>query len=102
MEGQVYSANSYVFQRGRKERDYLRQAGGPDRQADKRRTFILRADGSVYSSQYGPVERATLFPGDTVVVPPQLEHHSIMRNLIDISTIISGFGLGAAAINVLK
>jgi protein involved in polysaccharide export with SLBB domain len=102
VEGQVYSANSYVFQPGRKERDYLRQAGGPDREADKRRIFILRADGSVYSSQYGPVERATLFPGDTVVVPPQLEHRSIMRNLLDISTIISGFGLGAAAINVLK
>lgn len=102
VEGQVYSANSYIFERGRRERDYLRQAGGPDRQADKRRVFILRADGSVYSSQYGPVERATMFPGDTIVVPPQLDRHAFLRDLVDISTVISGFGLGAAAINVLK
>ncbi len=102
VEGQVYSANAYVFQYGRREKDYLRQAGGPDRQADKRRIFILRADGSVYSSQYGPVERATMFPGDTIVVPPQLDHRAILRNLLDISSIVGQFGLGAAAINVLK
>ena len=102
VEGQVYSANSYVFERGRRERDYLRQAGGPDRQADKRRTFILRADGSVYSSQYGDVARATMFPGDTIVVPPQLDRRAIMRNLLDISSVVGQFGLGAAAINVLK
>ena len=102
VEGQVYSANSFVFERGLRERDYLRQAGGPDRQADKRRTFILRADGSVYSSQYGDVAKATMFPGDTVVVPPQLDHRAIMRNLLDISSIVGQFGLGAAAVNVLK
>ena len=102
VEGQVYSANSYVFERGHREHDYLRQAGGPDRQADKRRTFILRADGSVYSSQYGDVARATMFPGDTIVVPPQLDRRAVLRNLLDISTVVGQFGLGAAAVNVLK
>ena len=102
VEGQVYSANAFVFERGRKERDYLRQAGGPDRQADKRRTFILRADGSVYSRQYGDVDHATMFPGDTIVVPPQLDHRALLRSLVDIASVVSGFGLGAAAIEVLK
>ena len=102
VEGQVYSANAFVFVRGRRERDYLRQAGGPDRNADRKRTFILRADGSVFSRQYGDVDRANMFPGDTVVVPPQLAHRAILRDLVDISTIIGGFGLGAAAINLLR
>jgi protein involved in polysaccharide export with SLBB domain len=102
VEGQVYSANSYIFERGRKERDYLKQAGGPDRQADRKRVFILRADGSVYSHQYGDVDRATIFPGDTIVVPPQLDRHAILRDLVDISSVVGQFGLGAAAINVLK
>ena len=102
VEGQVYSANSFVFERGRRERDYLRQAGGPDRQADKKRTFILRADGSVFSSQYGDVDRATIFPGDTIVVPPQLDKHAILRDLVDISSVVGAFGLGAAAINILR
>jgi len=102
VEGQVYSANSYVFERGRHERDYLRQAGGPDRQADRKRIFILRADGSVYSRQYGDVDRATMFPGDTIVVPPQLDRRALLRDLVDISSVVGQFGLGAAAINVLK
>jgi protein involved in polysaccharide export with SLBB domain len=102
VEGQVYSANAFLFMRGLKENDYLRKAGGPDRQADKKRTFILRADGSVYSSQYGNVARATMFPGDTVVVPPTYDRRALLRNLLDLSNIISQFGLGAAAIEILR
>ena len=102
VEGQVYSANAFVFERGRHEHDYLRQAGGPDREADSKRIFVLRADGSVYSRQYGNVSRALIFPGDTIIVPPQLDRRSILRNLLDFSSILSQFGIGAAAINVLK
>ena len=102
VEGQVYSANSFVFQRGKREHDYLRQAGGPDRDADSKRQFILRADGSVFSRQYGNVDKATMFPGDTIVIPPQIDRRAFLRNLLDFSSIIGQFGLGAAAINVLR
>ncbi len=102
VEGQVYSANAFVFLRGHKEHEYLRQAGGPDRESDTKRTFILRADGSVYSQQYGNVARATMFPGDTIVVPPRLTQHAFLRNLLDASSIIGQFGLGAAAISVFR
>ncbi len=102
VEGQVYSANAFVFQRKKREHDYLRQAGGPDRDADKKREFILRADGSVFSRQYGNVDKATMFPGDTIVVPPQIDRRAVLRNLLDLSSIVGQFGLGAAAINVLK
>ncbi len=102
VEGQVYSANAFVYVRGRRERDYLKQAGGPDRNADKKRTFILRADGSVFSRQYGDVDRATMFPGDTIVVPPNFNHTAILRDLVDISQVIGGFGIGVAAIDLLR
>ncbi len=102
VEGQVYSANAFIFQYGQKERAYLRRAGGPDRQADTKRAFILRADGSVYSSQYGDVSRATIFPGDTIVVPPRLQHTNILRTVVDLSSIIGQLGIGIAAINLLK
>ncbi len=98
VEGQVYSANAFVFERGRREHDYLRQAGGPDRGADRKRTFILRADGSVFSTQYGNVDHARVFPGDTIVVPPQLDRRALLRNLVDISSVVGQLGLGAAAI----
>ena len=102
VEGQVYSANAFVFVRGRRERDYLKQAGGPDRNADKKRTFILRADGSVFSSQYGDVQRANMFPGDTIVVPPNFTHRAILRDLANISSVVSGLGFGIAAISLIK
>lgn len=102
VEGQVYSANAFVYVRGRHERDYMRQAGGPDRNADKKRIFILRADGSVFSRQYGDVDRATMFPGDTIVVPPNFSHRAILRQLVDISNVVGGLGLGVAAIDLLR
>lgn len=102
VEGEVYSANAFIFKRGERTIDYLKEAGGPDRQADMKHAFVLRADGSVYSQQYGNIKKATIFPGDTVVIPPQLQKLSIMRELIDIGTIVSQFGIGIAAINLLK
>jgi polysaccharide export outer membrane protein len=102
VEGQVYSANAFIYEPGRRTVDYLREAGGPDRQADKKREFVLRADGSVLSSQYGNFNKALIFPGDTIVIPPMLQKRAILRNLVDIATIVGQFGLGLAAINVLK
>jgi polysaccharide biosynthesis/export protein len=102
VEGQVYSANAFVFERGHRVKDYLKMAGGPARQADARRMFVVRADGSVYSRQYGNLEKSVVFPGDTIVVPLQVDHRAVLRNLVDIATIVGQFGIGVAAINVLK
>jgi protein involved in polysaccharide export with SLBB domain len=108
VEGQVYSANAFLYESGKRVRDYLRLAGGPDRIADAKREFVLRADGSVVSHQfvssrqYGEFDRLQTLPGDTIVVPPKIEKGAILRELVDISTILQGFGIGAAAIEVLK
>jgi polysaccharide biosynthesis/export protein len=102
VEGEVYSANAFLFRRGKRTIDYLREAGGPDREADMKHAFVLRADGSVFSQQYGNFKHATIFPGDTIVIPPQLQRRSIMRSLVDIATVVGQFGIGIAAINLLK
>ena len=114
VQGQVYNANVFVYEKGKRVKDYLYLAGGADRNADKKREFILRADGSVvsyqYSSSFGQralfadhnFENIAMLPGDTIVVPPTIGKGSVLRTLTDISTIVTGFGLGAAAINVLK
>jgi protein involved in polysaccharide export with SLBB domain len=108
VQGQVYNANAFVYEGGKRVRDYLHLAGGADRNADKKREFILRADGSVLSRQFatarqfGDFDRLTMLPGDTIVVPPLIEKGAVLRNLVNISNILEGFGLGAAAIEVLK
>lgn len=102
VEGEVYSANAFLYKDGKRTIDYLREAGGPDRQADMKHAFLLRADGSVLSQQYGDFKHAAIYPGDTIVIPPQLQKRSIMRNLVDIATVVGQFGIGIAAINLLK
>jgi protein involved in polysaccharide export with SLBB domain len=101
VEGQVYSANAFVYRPGKRALEYLRKAGGPDRQADRRRMFILRADGSVVSRQYANVMKAMIYPGDTIVVPPALDRRSILQRTTDIAQIVGNFALSIAALDVL-
>jgi polysaccharide export outer membrane protein len=100
VEGQVYNANAFVFLRQRRVIDYLRQAGGPDRDADKKRVFLLRADGSVVSRQYANVLHAPIYPGDTIIVPPVIDRRSILQRVVDIAGIIGNLGIGVAAIAI--
>ena len=101
VEGQVYNANAFVWDPGRLMIDYLHRAGGPDRQADKKRSFILRADGSVVSQQYTQVKRAPIFPGDTIIVPPVIDRSGVFQRVVDLAGVISGFGFSAATLYLL-
>ena len=101
VEGQVYSANAFVYTSGERVINYLKRAGGPDRQADRKRTFILRADGSVVSRQYDDVERAAIYPGDTIVVPPIIDKRAFLQRVVDIAQVVGNLGIGFAAIYIL-
>jgi polysaccharide export outer membrane protein len=102
VEGQVYNANAFVYDQGEHMIDYLKRAGGPDRQADRKRTFILRADGSVVSHQYTNVSHSPIYPGDTIVVPPVIDKRSILQRIVSIASAVGNFGLGAAAIYLIS
>ena len=83
--------------------DYLQRAGGPDRQADRKRAFILRADGSVVSEQYSKnVRKAPIFPGDTVVVPPILDRRGVLQRITDVVGIATNIGYSAATLYFLS
>ncbi len=106
--GSVYTQNSFIYNQKMRARDYLRQAGGGTRTADTKRSYIVRADGSIISRQYssalftGNFESTRLYPGDAIIVPEQVDKRPLLRNLVDIATIVGQFGLGIAAINVLQ
>ncbi len=106
--GSVYTPNSFLYRQRLRAGDYLRKAGGGTRTADTGRSFIVHADGSVVSHQYtsalfaGTFGAVKLFPGDAIIVPERVDKRPLLRNLVDVATIIGQFGLGVAAINVLK
>ena len=106
--GDVYNQGSFIQQPGKTVTTYLRSAGGPTRDADKGRIFVVRANGAVVSKDAasyfwsGGFDSMVLMPGDTVVVPEQTNKGSLLRGVKDWSQILANFGLAAAAINVLK
>jgi len=106
--GDVYSQGSFLRVQGKTVSSYLRNAGGPTRDADKGRIFVVRANGGVVnkdaSSTFwsGGFDSMILMPGDAVIVPEQTDKGSFVRGLKDWSTILFNFGLAAAAIKVLS
>jgi protein involved in polysaccharide export with SLBB domain len=105
--GSVYGESSFVYKPDKRVADYLTQAGGTTKSADSGSMYVLRADGSVKSKRQegfftASLEGSRLMPGDAIVVPEELDRTTITRALKDISQIFYQFGLGAAAISVLK
>ncbi len=108
--GSVYDPNSFIYLEHRDAGSYLKTSGGPNRNADRRQIFIIRADGSVVSRQYlsrslwesDEFDRQPIYPGDTIVVPTSINKATFLRGLTDWSTVFSQFALGAAAIEILK
>lgn len=90
--------------------DYLKVAGmTPD--ADVDNVFVMRADGSVISSEskgwfFGGISGLEVMPGDSIVIPQKVDREtrwtSFMRNTREWAQIFANFGLGAAAIKTLR
>jgi len=106
--GSVYNGSSFLYQPDKRLAEYLRESGGATRTGDARHVFLIRADGSVVSRSWwnGPLAQSfkglRLNPGDTVVVPEQINKTTFLKGLKDWSQVFAQFGLGAAAITVLK
>jgi len=105
--GAVYNENAFVFRPEKRLTDYLRQAGGVSRTGDKADVYLLRVDGSVISKRQsgwlmGSFDGERLMPGDTIVVPEDFERTTWTKTLKYYGQILYQFGLGAAAIKVLK
>ena len=106
--GAVYNANAFRYQPSSRLVSYLNAAGGATRQADTKRMFVIRADGSVVSRQshsqhsHGKYENLRLLPGDAIVVPDKLRVNSAMTEFLQWTQITSQLALTAAAVNVIK
>ena len=107
--GAVLDQNSFLYEHPRRASTYLRLAGGPSKDADRGREFIIRADGEVVSRDrkktlWGENEFGSLRinPGDTIVVPEKIFKPSALRGVLDWSQMFSQLALGAAALSVIQ
>jgi len=102
--GSTHNQNAYIWNGKATYRYYLKMAGGPTKYADRKGIYVIRADGSVASLRQGgrgvrwDAERRRwvsgglkgmpLQPGDTIVVPEELDHVAWLRNTKDITQIL--------------
>jgi protein involved in polysaccharide export with SLBB domain len=106
--GAVYDQNSFLYATGRRAGTYLQLAGGPNRDADRKHEFIIRASGDVISREMdkglwgNEFNNLRMNPGDTIVVPDKTFKPSAVRGVLDWSNMFSQFALGAAALSILK
>ena len=105
--GRVFNESSFLYRGDKTVSDYLTQAGGPRKEADQGSIYVLRADGSVVSKRTSGFLLSSLngmrpMPGDTIVVPEDLTRTSWTKDLRDWTQIFYQFGLGVAALQVIK
>lgn len=104
--GQVYNQSSTMYNPDLTVGDYIRQAGGANQFADISNTYIIHADGTLYSKNsagwFGGFDGQRLNPGDTVVVPQVIQIGGLVQNVLNWTQILANFGMTAAAITVFK
>lgn len=107
VDGAVYNQNSFVYDPHRRLGGYVRLAGGADRDADKGRAYVIRASGAVISKQYSSSLRNNgfdslhLYPGDTIVIPLNLNKGKTLRLVVDLAQIVGQLGIAIAAGNTV-
>jgi protein involved in polysaccharide export with SLBB domain len=105
--GAVYDQNSFLFIPGRHVGDYVHLAGGPNRDADWKHSFIIRADGSVLSRAAAngvwgnTFDAVSIRAGDTIVVPEKIYRPTALRGFLEWSQLFSQLALGVAAISII-
>lgn len=106
--GSVNDQNSFLYVRGRRVGVYLKKAGGLTKDADRKRAFVIRADGEVVGYEttrtaWGSnFENLRIYPGDTIVIPEKTFKPSALRGVLEWSQMFSQFALGAASISVIQ
>ncbi len=105
VSGAVYNENAFRYEQKKRLVAYLNDAGGPTRQADTKRIFLIRADGTVISRQTrgdfwrSDFDKTTLFPGDAIIVPPKLKGpSSFIQQLPYFTQILSQTALTGAVL----
>lgn len=102
--GEVQFPTSHLHQAGLTVDDYLERSGGPTRQADESRVYVVKADGSVMlpeKSRWFGSRSQRLEPGDTIIMPIDVDRLNQLELWTNVSQIVYQIALGAAAVGNL-
>lgn len=100
--GAVFRQGSLLWSQGWDAQAYLNNSGGLRQHADKSGIVVFRADGTVRQLGGWLSADTGIHPGDTIVVPEDVQSSGWTRIFRDWSQIFYQLGLGGAALKILK
>lgn len=97
--GQVYNTTALLYRKKHDLEDYVDAAGGMTRMADEDRVYVVRANGFVQqASSWG---RTSIYPGDAIVVPQQVDQFNLLDSTLDWSRVLMQVGIGVASMKTI-
>ncbi len=100
--GEVQSPTSHVFEAGLTRDDYIAKSGGTTQKADRKRIYVVRANGDVISGErrgwFRRSRSVEMRPGDTIVVPLDTERIKSLPIWQAVTTIIYNLAVGLLAV----
>jgi polysaccharide export outer membrane protein len=101
--GEVQNSTSHVYRNEMTRDDYIGLSGGVTRKADRRRIYVVHADGSVVSGEgsawFRRSAQIAMRPGDTIVVPLDTERMPQLPLWQAVTQIVYNLAIAAAAVN---
>jgi polysaccharide export outer membrane protein len=101
--GEVQSPTSHIYRAGLSREDYIAKSGGATQKADRKRIYIVRANGDVVSGgRKGWFRRSRsvdIRPGDTIVVPLDTERVAPLPLWTAVTTIVYNLAIAILAIH---
>jgi polysaccharide export outer membrane protein len=100
--GEVQSPTSHVFEAGVTRDEYIAKSGGTTQKADKKRIYVVRANGDVITGQrsgwFRRSQSVEMQPGDTIVVPLDTERIRALPLWQAVTTIIYNLAVALLAV----
>jgi protein involved in polysaccharide export with SLBB domain len=101
--GEVQTMTSHFYRKNFTRDDYIGLSGGLTRKADKGRIYVVRADGSVISSEnsgwFRRSGQVAMRPGDTIIAPLDTERLPPLPLWQAVTSILYNLAIAAAAVN---
>lgn len=102
--GEIFSPAALQFRKDKDPRDYINEAGGFTKAADKNRAFVLYPNGSAQPLKVSTWNHTPIMipPGSTIVVPLDPKPFSFLQSAKEIGQIIGNLAVTAVFVDDIR